>query len=446
MRKINKIDENIAYSKSILNKLEITKDSNLYNDYLKIREICGVNTGYVGILTKIRFIDSIEDMDEIKSIFDVLKNSKIDINKLNKLTYNDILNIFYDEFKVKDNENYELYFQDDFYSYYKVKTYEGILEIGSPTWCLKTKKKWDEYTKLYDQQWVVIFKEYKNKLISPNNNYLDNYKNKKSYTRYGVSIKDVDDKNIRYLMYDDNNENVKFDISNHTSFGVINTIINLHSGVKKSYRDNFTGCVPIDGTRWLKINDLKSFCDRLRLSINKFNDSDENFVFFSYDQSILVFSINDNYLKCFIATNDVKINNFYINMEKSPFMNILENYVKTCDSNYYLGIKLKLNLITMEDIEKNKKFIKKVNDWLIFDDGSYYLIINTLENKKEINFYKYTLNGFVDSDEEVLCWHLRKDDLKPILNKKIKDYQIPVTNSFKLKSIKKFIDFKKNDK
>lgn len=38
---MKRINENIAYSKSILNKKGITTDSELYSDYLKIREICG---------------------------------------------------------------------------------------------------------------------------------------------------------------------------------------------------------------------------------------------------------------------------------------------------------------------------------------------------------------------------------------------------------------------
>lgn len=56
------INENIAYAKSILNKSGITADSKEYQDYLKIREICGNNNGYVGILTKIRFVDEITDI------------------------------------------------------------------------------------------------------------------------------------------------------------------------------------------------------------------------------------------------------------------------------------------------------------------------------------------------------------------------------------------------
>ena len=92
----NYIKENVALSKAILNKQGITTESPEYSDYLKIRDICGNNHGYVGILTRIRFQDGISDMDEIQSIFDILKNSKIDVGKLNKLSYDDILNMFYD--------------------------------------------------------------------------------------------------------------------------------------------------------------------------------------------------------------------------------------------------------------------------------------------------------------------------------------------------------------
>lgn len=81
------INENVAYAKSILSKKGIGVDSTEYADYLKIRDICGTNNGYVGILTKIRFIDNVTDMDEISSIFDILKNSKIDIAKMNKMSY-----------------------------------------------------------------------------------------------------------------------------------------------------------------------------------------------------------------------------------------------------------------------------------------------------------------------------------------------------------------------
>jgi len=76
-----RINENIAYAKSILNKSGINQDSPEYGDYLKIREIVGNDNGYVGILTKLRFIDNVTDMEEIKSIYEVLKRQKFDIKK-----------------------------------------------------------------------------------------------------------------------------------------------------------------------------------------------------------------------------------------------------------------------------------------------------------------------------------------------------------------------------
>ena len=153
----NYIKENVALSKAILNKQGITTESPEYSDYLKIRDICGGNHGYVGILTKIRFQDGISDMDEIQSIFDILKNSKIDVGKLNKLSYDDVLNMFYDEFNKGDkNEDYEVIFKDSEYTYYRVHTYKGIMKTGSPAWCLKTKSNWDKYQSVYPMQFVIV--------------------------------------------------------------------------------------------------------------------------------------------------------------------------------------------------------------------------------------------------------------------------------------------------
>ena len=87
MRRLN---ENIAFAKSVLKKQNISPQTEDYKDYLKIRELCGDNHGYVGILTKLRFIDGVKDFDELKSIFDLLKGSKIDFAKMLKLSYQDI--------------------------------------------------------------------------------------------------------------------------------------------------------------------------------------------------------------------------------------------------------------------------------------------------------------------------------------------------------------------
>lgn len=50
---------------------------------------------YLIILTRLRFVDNVTDMDEIQSIFEILKSSKIDMAKLTKMTYQDIRQIHY---------------------------------------------------------------------------------------------------------------------------------------------------------------------------------------------------------------------------------------------------------------------------------------------------------------------------------------------------------------
>jgi hypothetical protein len=130
---MKRINENVAYAKAILKKSNITTDSPEYADYLSIRKICGFDNGYVGILTKLRFIDGVTDMEELSAIFELLKKGKFDFAKLNKLTYQDIQDIFYQELSGdKDNKkDVELIYKDNEYSYYRVYTHEGILKIGS---------------------------------------------------------------------------------------------------------------------------------------------------------------------------------------------------------------------------------------------------------------------------------------------------------------------------
>lgn len=264
------INENIAYAKSILNKLQISETSKEYEDYLKIKKICDKNHGYIGVLTKIRFIDDIDDMEEIQSIFDILKNSKIDITKLNKMSYANILDTFYNEFdnSKEKNNDYELVFKDNEYSFFKVNTYQGILELGSPSWCLKTKSNWDAYQEKYDKQWVAISNKYLKNIITPNNNYLEKYESNLGYVRYGISIKrNTDSYNI--LIFSDCNVKISFDPSYYTSFGVVSTIFNLEKGIMKSYYEDFYCCELISDKKnyWHKVIDNKDFLDRLDIKM-----------------------------------------------------------------------------------------------------------------------------------------------------------------------------------
>ena len=118
-----KLNENIALAKSILRKNGITEDN---EDYLKIREMVGTAFSYVGILTRLRFVDNVTDMEELKSIFEVLRDSKLDLGKLNKMSYDQILDTFYDQMTSPSKEDYELIYKDNSYSFFRVYTYKRI--------------------------------------------------------------------------------------------------------------------------------------------------------------------------------------------------------------------------------------------------------------------------------------------------------------------------------
>lgn len=457
-----KINENIAYSRSILNKLNITRDSELYNDYLKIREICGSNNGYVGILTKIRFIDGVEDMDEIASIFDVLKNSKIDINKLNKLSYDEILDIFYEELGGKvDKTDLELYYKDEQYSYYKVYTYKGILKIGSPSWCLKTKSNWDEYQKHYPEQWVVVDNRYKNKLLSPDTTYLSEYSNiGKAWVRYGISLRHNSDDTVSWAGNDDNNGNIEFKPESWTLFGVLSTVLNLTNGIKKSYYDKFRGCEKFN-EKWLKVVNKKAFCERMSLKENNFREEDEVYVFFSKSYSFIpvIFIFNEYSFNTFFPTRKNKEGDYFINKPVDIVTDhpVLLNYTEKSDDQFYLGVKLKNNLTTIEEIEKNERFLKKIGKWLVFDRNSnYYLIVNILEGDDKLFIPSHTLVKGNYEMENPMCWYLDKKTMKP-WKSNVRDFHQVVIDNLKVdnkyievrdepKKVKRFFDFLKRKK
>lgn len=330
------IRENVVFAKSILKKQNILPDSEEYKDYLKIRELCGDNHGYVGIITKLRFIDNVTDFDELANILEVLKNSKIDIYKLNKYSYDEILDIFYDELSGdKKTKDYELIFKDKEYSYYKVYTYEGILEIGSPSWCLKTKTNWDKYNEKYPEQWVVIYNESKNKLLNPNNNYLSEYKTNKGFYRFGIS-----QNNDSYVAFSDNNNTVNHN-TNCTIYGIMRTINNLNKGINKSYCDGFTYCTKTKYANWLKTDNriFKIF------DIKNINEKNlEVYLLLQYADWPIILTMNDIAITTTLY-NTTKHSEDYI--EFGPISSsIILDKAKESKSNLYLGLKYKLGLVT----------------------------------------------------------------------------------------------------
>ncbi len=452
-----RINENIAYAKSILSKLGITTDSEEYSDYLKIRELCNNNPGYVGILTKLRFVDKVSDMEEISSIFDILKNSKIDINKLNKLSYEDILEMFYDEFdsdKV-DKRDIELFYKDEQYSYYKVYTYKGILQIGSPSWCLKTKTNWDEYQAKYPTQWVVVDNRYKSKLISPDSNYLgSNYTNvSKPWVRYGISTSVNENGSISWTANDDGNGQTTFKPQSWTFFGVLCTVLNLCGDNKKSYFESFKGCEKLSWSEnWHKVNNKKGFSEWVGVS-DKFFGDEAIYVSFSKSYSMIPFILcigetgielvyltkkiygeNESFNKCGILTK-----------KGSAFKFILEEIKNGLDDEYYSGIELMTGTKTIDDIKSNKRFVTQIGDWLVFNrNDNYYLVVNT-NIEDELDIPSTTLSKKNYDMKNPIAWYLEKKTMKPYKAKVEDCHQLVIDGLNKFNKVVN-TDDKKDDK
>ena len=451
----NYIKENVALSKAILNKQGITTESPEYTDYLKIRDICGNNHGYVGILTRIRFQDGVTDMDEIQSIFDILKNSKIDVGKLNKLSYDDILDMFYDEFNKGDkNEDYEVVFKDSEYTYYRVYTYKGIMKTGSPSWCLKTKSNWDKYQSVYPMQFVVVNNEYKNKLMTPDDDLLNSYSSKKGYVRYGISVQ-LNGDSVKWIANDDNNGKCDFNPENWTFFGVMCTLLNILGGEKKSYWENFRGCEKVEDTKtWHKVVNKSAF-NWLKIPEGYFDDKTELYFTLSetYSSYPVMIVLDDSYPHGFYPTNkqhDVK----YATLSGSSSKKIFEDYAKRSDNELYLGVKLKLGLTTLDQIKERRKFITTIDKWIIFDrNENYYLVVNSNPEKYSIPTLTFA-QAQEEIDEDPVFFYLSKSTLTPHSRQSksitIRDYHKLIIDGLKgqskqedPKSVKSFWDFLK---
>lgn len=425
------IQENIALAKAILNRHQISSDSPEYSDYLKIRELCGEQHGYVGILTRLRFIDNVTDMDEIASILDLLKGSKIDLGKLNKMSYDDIIDIFYDKLSKSDNKDYELVYKDDTYSYYKVYTHAGILEISSPAWCLKTKSNYDNYQSKYPIQYVVVDNRYKNKLISPKDNYLDNYSSNKGWVRYGISLNIDGNNNVDFISFDDNNKKAIFNPRSYTFYGVMCTVLNLEINIKKSYYDHFRGCEPTQYKGFLKVKDNPTFINRIQLNNTYLDNYSEVYITLSksYSSYPTILLLNNNHPHAFFTSDK---NEDYANISGSVSKKIVEDYAINSESNLYIGIKLKLANITMEDVQKNVQFIKQVDNWLIFhQNDNYYLVVNT--DIDSYNLPSSTFNGDNYNVDNPLYFYLNKKTFLPYKLNKLEDFHKKVVDELKEK-------------
>lgn len=443
MKKFSHIKENIAYAKSILNKSRITQESPEWQDYLKIREICGQDHGYVGILTKLRFIEDVTDVDELKSIYEVLKKGKYDFAKLNKLTYEEILNLFYDELvgSKEDKKDYELIYKDKTYSYYRVYTYEGILEIGSPAWCLKTKSNWEKYQAKYPLQWVCIDNEYKGKLLTPKTNYLKEYKSKTGYVRYGISCSREENGSINWVAFNDSNANVDFIPNSHTFFGVMSTVLNLMRDVKMSYYDSFRGCKKsVEYDPYLEVVDKKAFSDRMNIGSDFFVDTDKVYVSLAkeYDFIPTILILSETIPRIFYPTRNENAKFSWSKLTGKISSKIIENHAFDADDVLYYGIKLKHGKITFDEIKSHDQYLTKIGKWLIFDRNSkYWVIVNSEPSEYQVPSQTLVKHDYGMTDP--LCWYLGKEFKPYRVNG---DYVFEVINGIKeyLKSTEPIIE------
>jgi hypothetical protein len=154
MRYVNKFDyivENVAQARAILSKNRITYDNSVYQEILKTTK----RDGYTGFITKIVF-DLGVDKDDAIEIYYKIKKDLADVGELNKMSKEDVEGILtHDE----NTKGYEYLFTENHYKVFKVDTFEGILSIGSPAWCLKTKSNWDDYTKTRKGMQFVVIQE-----------------------------------------------------------------------------------------------------------------------------------------------------------------------------------------------------------------------------------------------------------------------------------------------
>jgi hypothetical protein len=383
-----KINENIALAKSVLRKNNLSEKD---EDYLKIREMVGTDYSYVGILTRLRYVDNVTDMDELKSIYDVLKNSKLDLGKLNKMSYEQILDTFY-QLASTSNKDFELIYKDNTYSFFRVYTYQGILEIGSPAWCLKTKSHWDDYQSKYPEQWVAIENRYLKNIVTPNNNYFtDQYRNtNKAWVRFGVSIRHNDNGTITWLAHNDNDASVSGKVSSYTSFGVLATIINLSRGHKKSYYQKFCNNEYIrDGV--FKITDDYTW---ERLGAKKpTNENDVNYLYFSKSYSYVpcILRLRVDSFPCIRTLNDKPNTNSNVEEGGTGF-NALKDFVQDKRNTSYVGIRIKLGLTTKEKVRENPSLVTEVGQWFVFNwNDDYYIVVDS--ELKSINIPIINLKG-----------------------------------------------------
>ena len=250
------LNENVSQANAILAKLNVPKTDDKFKKIIEFTN----RDGYMGIVTKAVYEFGL-DMEKAKEFHKLLKAKKIDLGKQdikNLKTKEDVIK-FMDILSAPEpkKDDYELLFEVNNFLVYRVNTYKGILEIGSPAWCLKTKSHWQSYRKQHKSngqtiQFVVIHKNFvidDVSLLSVPDNYesSEKYKTSLPKMRFGITLY-PDDESI--CIHDDNNQGIK-DIDtkfNKFLLQILYKIIEYGKNIKtddiefvKKYVTNFAG-------------------------------------------------------------------------------------------------------------------------------------------------------------------------------------------------------------
>lgn len=210
---------------------------------------------------------------------------------------------------------------------------------------------------------------------------------------------------------------ITFDPNSHTSFGVASTIFNLEKGIMKSYYEEFYCCELISDKKyyWHKVTENKGFLERLNIKMISLDSTIYVMFSKSYSQHPILFVLENNFFYIFRATRknkrkDDDLN--YTTLVNNLLVSKLEEYaVSNLDKNIYLGIALKLQKITEEEIKSKKDFVKKIDNWFVFDHNKkFYCIVNS--NPIDYNISTFTFDDKFHPDKNPLYFYIDKRDKK----------------------------------